>query len=41
MSLHDTLSNEERLADFDPVTLKQLVGLVEHDSATDPFPVTG
>ncbi|UQX86944.1 4-hydroxyphenylpyruvate dioxygenase [Jatrophihabitans telluris] len=41
MSLQDTLTNEERLADLDLESLKQLVGLVEYDSATDPFPVTG
>ena len=41
MTLHDTLTNEEVLADLDLDTLKQLVGLVEHDAASDPFPVTG
>jgi 4-hydroxyphenylpyruvate dioxygenase len=41
MSLHDTLTDEERLADLDLDTLKQLVGLVEYDAGHDPFPVTG
>ncbi|BAL89516.1 putative 4-hydroxyphenylpyruvate dioxygenase [Actinoplanes missouriensis 431] len=41
MSVNDTLTNEERLAELDLDTLKQLVGLVEYDSAADPFPVTG
>ncbi|GAA1950672.1 4-hydroxyphenylpyruvate dioxygenase [Nocardioides panacihumi] len=41
MTLADTLTNEEKLADLDLDTLKQLVGLVEHDAATDPFPVNG
>jgi 4-hydroxyphenylpyruvate dioxygenase len=41
MSLQDTLTDEERLADLDLDTLKQLVGLVEYDAAADPFPVTG
>jgi 4-hydroxyphenylpyruvate dioxygenase len=41
MTLHDTLTSEERLAELDLGTLKQLVGLVEYDEAHDPFPVTG
>lgn len=41
MSLQETLTNEERLAELDLATLKQLVGLVEHDDREDPFPVTG
>ncbi|MBB2947690.1 4-hydroxyphenylpyruvate dioxygenase [Actinoplanes lutulentus] len=41
MSVNDTLTNEERLAELDLDTLKQLVGLVEYDSGGDPFPVTG
>ncbi|WP_370291181.1 4-hydroxyphenylpyruvate dioxygenase [Nocardioides sp.] len=40
-SLHDTLTSEERLADLDLDTLTRLVGLVDHDDARDPFPVTG
>ncbi|MEP9382399.1 4-hydroxyphenylpyruvate dioxygenase [Nocardioides sp. KR10-350] len=35
------LTDEERLASLDLDTLKQLVGLVEYDDASDPFPVTG
>jgi 4-hydroxyphenylpyruvate dioxygenase len=41
MSLSDTLTDEERLAELDLDTLKQLVGLVEYDTEQDPFPVTG
>ncbi len=41
MDLADTLTSEERLAELDLATLKQLVGLVEYDDAQDPFPVTG
>src|SRR5919107_2514691 len=41
MSLDQTLTDEERLAELDLDTLQQLVGLVEHDAARDPFPVTG
>ncbi|MBA3234248.1 MAG: 4-hydroxyphenylpyruvate dioxygenase [Propionibacteriales bacterium] len=35
------LTDEERLADLDLATLQQLVGLVDYDASTDPFPVTG
>ena len=35
------LTASERLAHLDLDQLKQLVGLVEYDSAADPFPVTG
>ncbi|MCD9198006.1 4-hydroxyphenylpyruvate dioxygenase [Aeromicrobium wangtongii] len=35
------LTDAERLADLDLAQLQQLVGLVEHDPSTDPFPVTG
>ncbi|HWI43430.1 MAG TPA: 4-hydroxyphenylpyruvate dioxygenase [Nocardioides sp.] len=41
MTLEQTLTDEERLADLDLATLKQLVGLVEYDDQADPFPVTG
>jgi 4-hydroxyphenylpyruvate dioxygenase len=41
MALLVTLTSEERLADLDLDTLKQLVGLVEYDDTQDPFPVTG
>ncbi|WP_286966257.1 MULTISPECIES: 4-hydroxyphenylpyruvate dioxygenase [Arsenicicoccus] len=35
------LTPQERVADLDLNQLKQLVGLVEYDEASDPFPVTG
>ncbi len=35
------LTDSERLAELDLDQLKQLVGLVEYDTTTDPFPVTG
>jgi 4-hydroxyphenylpyruvate dioxygenase len=40
---HSTLAltDEERLAELDLASLQQLVGLVDYDSTTDPFPVTG
>ncbi|MEJ7755400.1 MAG: 4-hydroxyphenylpyruvate dioxygenase [Nocardioidaceae bacterium] len=41
MSLEQQLTDQERLAELDLETLQQLVGLVEHDDATDQFPVTG
>src|SRR5829696_2219417 len=41
MSLEQTLNDEERLADLDLDQLRQLVGLVEYDESTDPFPVSG
>jgi 4-hydroxyphenylpyruvate dioxygenase len=41
MALVETLTSEERLAELDLDTLKQLVGLVEYDDDSDPFPVTG
>jgi 4-hydroxyphenylpyruvate dioxygenase len=36
-----TLTPEERAAELTIERLKQLVGLVEYDEASDPFPVTG
>jgi 4-hydroxyphenylpyruvate dioxygenase len=41
MSLEQTLTSQERLAELDLQQLKQLVGLVEYDPQGDPFPVTG
>ncbi|SNX65944.1 4-hydroxyphenylpyruvate dioxygenase [Streptomyces sp. TLI_55] len=41
MSIEQTLTSQERLAELDLQQLKQLVGLVEYDAAGDPFPVTG
>jgi 4-hydroxyphenylpyruvate dioxygenase len=38
---HVDLTDSERQAELDLEQLKQLVGLVEYDESTDPFPVTG
>lgn len=35
------LTDQERAAELDLEQLKQLVGLVDYDETTDPFPVTG
>jgi 4-hydroxyphenylpyruvate dioxygenase len=35
------LPNQERRAGLDARQLRELVGLVEYDGSTDPFPVTG
>src|SRR3990170_2398865 len=35
------LTDAERAAELSPEQLRQLVGLVEYDATTDPFPVTG
>ncbi|OLL74612.1 4-hydroxyphenylpyruvate dioxygenase [Pseudonocardia sp. Ae168_Ps1] len=35
------LTDSEKLAELDAESLHRLVGLVEHDAARDPFPVTG
>ncbi|MDP9799880.1 4-hydroxyphenylpyruvate dioxygenase [Catenuloplanes nepalensis] len=35
------LTDQERQAQLDADTLRQLVGLVEYDASRDPFPVTG
>ena len=40
-TLNSPLTAEERGADLDLDQLKQLVGLVDYDASTDPFPVTG
>jgi 4-hydroxyphenylpyruvate dioxygenase len=37
----ESLTDVERAADLDLQQLKVLVGLVDYDSTTDPFPVTG
>jgi 4-hydroxyphenylpyruvate dioxygenase len=37
----EILDDDERLAELDAEQLRQLVGLVEHDPAADPFPVSG
>ena len=41
MTVEQMLTQEERLDGLTLEQLKQLVGLVEYDDATDPFPVTG
>jgi 4-hydroxyphenylpyruvate dioxygenase len=41
MSIEQTLTDEERLAELDEAQLQQLVGLVQYDDARDPFPVSG
>jgi 4-hydroxyphenylpyruvate dioxygenase len=41
VTVEQTLTSQERLADLDLDQLRQLVGLVEHDAELDPFPVTG
>jgi 4-hydroxyphenylpyruvate dioxygenase len=35
------LTDTEKAAELSPEQLQQLVGLVEYDASTDPFPVTG
>ena len=35
------LTDSEKAAELSPEQLKQLVGLVEYDATSDPFPVTG
>jgi 4-hydroxyphenylpyruvate dioxygenase len=41
MTLQQTLTDSERLAELSLEQLAQLVGLVEHDDARDPFPISG
>jgi 4-hydroxyphenylpyruvate dioxygenase len=41
MAIEQTLTSQERLAELDLDQLRQLVGLVEYDAESDPFPVTG
>jgi 4-hydroxyphenylpyruvate dioxygenase len=41
VSIDQTLTSQEQLADLDVDQLRQLVGLVSYDAAGDPFPVTG
>jgi 4-hydroxyphenylpyruvate dioxygenase len=41
VSIDQTLTSQEQLADLDVDQLRQLVGLVTYDAARDPFPVTG
>jgi 4-hydroxyphenylpyruvate dioxygenase len=37
----DQFLDDERAAQLSPEQLRQLVGLVDHDPSTDPFPVSG
>ena len=41
MSIDQTLTSQEQLADLDVDQLRQLVGLIAYDADADPFPVTG
>jgi 4-hydroxyphenylpyruvate dioxygenase len=41
VSLEATLNDDERLAQLSLDQLKRLVGLVEYDASSDPFPVSG
>jgi 4-hydroxyphenylpyruvate dioxygenase len=41
MTIEQTLTDQERLADLSLDQLKELVGLVEYDASRDPFPITG
>ncbi|MGG7104273.1 4-hydroxyphenylpyruvate dioxygenase [Rhodococcus sp. 24CO] len=41
MTIEHSITDEERLAGLDLEQLRQLVGLVEYDDASDPFPVHG
>jgi 4-hydroxyphenylpyruvate dioxygenase len=41
VTIDQTLTSQERLADLDLEQLRQLVGLVEYDVERDRFPVTG
>jgi 4-hydroxyphenylpyruvate dioxygenase len=41
MANQSTLTDQEKQAGLDVNQLKQLVGLVEYDLSSDPFPVTG
>src|SRR6201996_7963261 len=41
MSIDQSLTGQEQLANLSPEQLHQLVGLVEYDAGRDPFPVTG
>ncbi|MCW2536646.1 MAG: hpd, partial [Modestobacter sp.] len=41
MSLEQTLTDDEKLAELTLEELQQLVGLVDYDASRDPFPVSG
>jgi 4-hydroxyphenylpyruvate dioxygenase len=41
MTVEQTLTDQERLANLSLDQLKELVGLVDYDPSNDPFPITG
>jgi 4-hydroxyphenylpyruvate dioxygenase len=41
MTIEQTLTDQERLANLSLAQLKELVGLVEYDPSDDPFPIIG
>jgi 4-hydroxyphenylpyruvate dioxygenase len=41
MTVEQALTDQERAAELNAQELRQLVGLVEHDTARDPFPISG
>lgn len=41
MTVEQALTEQERAAELGAEQLRQLVGLVEHDTARDPFPISG
>jgi 4-hydroxyphenylpyruvate dioxygenase len=41
MTVEQVLTDQERSADLGAEQLRQLVGLVEHDTTRDPFPISG
>ena len=41
MAVEQALTDQERLAQLSLAQLRELVGLVEHDTSRDPFPISG
>ncbi len=41
MTMQQTLTDQEQLANLTLDQLRELVGLVDYDAARDPFPITG
>jgi 4-hydroxyphenylpyruvate dioxygenase-like putative hemolysin len=41
MTIEQALTDQERLAQLSLAQLQELVGLVEHDTSRDPFPISG
>lgn len=41
MTIEQTLTDQEQLANLTLEQLRELVGLVDHDATTDPFPING